>query len=69
MPTCRTKEEWVLPLGFSAVQEARLILDAITKGLVVPPEGSTVRTTATTFAAFTRDVVAPAYRQAAGASS
>ena len=42
--------------------------DAITKGLA-PPEGSTVRTTATTFAAFAREVVAPAYRQAAGASS
>ena len=60
----------LLAMGISAdVTEQLLELeDAITKGLV-PPEGSTVRTTGTTFAAFAREVVAPAYREAAGASS
>ena len=61
----------MLDMGMSADMAEQLLEleDAITKGLVVPPEGSTVRTTATTFAAFAREVVAPAYRQAAGASS
>ena len=60
----------MLGMGISAdVADQLLELeDAITKGLA-PPEGSTVRTTATTFAAFAREVVAPAYRQAAGAAS
>ncbi len=60
----------MLDMGISAdMAEQMLELeDAITKGLA-PPEGSTVRTTATTFAAFAREVVVPAYRQAAGASS
>ncbi len=60
----------MLGMGISAdVAEQLLELeDAITKRLA-PPEGSIVRTTATTFAAFAREVVAPAYRQAAGASS
>ncbi len=60
----------MLGMGISAdVAEQLLELeDAITKGLA-PPEGSTVRTTATTFAAFAQEVVAPAYRQAVGAAS
>ena len=60
----------ILGMGISAdVAEQLLELeDAITKGLA-PPDGSTVRTTGTTFAAFAREVVAPAYRQAAGAAS
>lgn len=60
----------MLGMGISAdVAEQFLKLEeAITKGLA-PPQGSTVRTTATTFAAFAREVVAPAYRQAAGAAS
>ena len=60
----------MLGMGISADVAAQLLEleDAITKGLA-PPEGSTVRTTATTFAAFAREVVATAYRQAAGAAS
>ena len=58
-------------MGISADMAEQLLEleDAITKSLVGPPEDSTVRTTATTFAAFAREVVAPAYRQAAGAAS
>ncbi len=60
----------MLGMGISADMAEQLLEleDAITKGLA-PPEGSTVRTTGTTFAAFAREVVAPAYRQAAGAAS
>jgi uncharacterized protein YbjT (DUF2867 family) len=54
----------LIGMGMSA-DTANLFLelqDAGRKGLIVPPEGSSVRLGTTTFAEFARQVIAPAYR-------
>lgn len=58
-------------MGLSAdvVEQLLELENAITQSLVSPPPGSTVRTGATSFAQFAREVVAAAYKQSAGAAS